>query len=288
MEPYHSLNEAIQDLFQTSISKKQYVSGGDINEAYQLILANGKTVFMKQNSKRNIDFFVQEIKGLQEMKSTQSISIPTIYGYGVDGNYSFLLMEFLESGKKIPDFWTVFANELAEMHRFNVGNHFGFMNDNYIGASKQINTTCDSWIEFFKEYRLRPQIQWASSYFSSQEIEKLNVLYEHIQDLLVEPIHPSLIHGDLWAGNYMTGFDGKAWLIDPACYWGHAEADIAMTELFGGYPKEFYEAYKKTGLLQHGYEKRRDLYNLYHLLNHVQLFGYGYVSSVLSIVYKYV
>lgn len=288
MKQYNSLNEAIQNLFQTNILEKRYVSGGDINEAYQLILANGQSVFMKQNAKRNIDFFIQEAKGLQAIQSTHSISIPEIYGYGVDGNHSFLLMEYIEPRKKTDDFWTVFANELADMHKYNVGNTFGFAEDNYIGASRQINTSCDSWISFFKEYRLKPQIEWASRYFSNKEVEKLHVLYNHAQDLLIEPLQPSLIHGDLWAGNYMTGSDGKAWLIDPACYIGHAEADIAMTELFGGYPREFYETYKKVGLLQPGYEKRRDLYNLYHLLNHVQLFGYGYVSSVLSIVYKYV
>lgn len=288
MQKYLSLQEAISDLFQSDLSSKKSISGGDINESYQLNLSNGKSIFMKQNSKTNIDFFQQEIKGLQTIQSTDSISVPEVYGYGIDGNHSFLLMENIEAGKKIKDYWIVFAQELAEMHRFKFNHNFGFVDDNYIGASKQINTSCDSWIRFFKEYRLKPQIQWTKAYFSNQEIEKLYLLYDHMQDLLIEPIQPSLIHGDLWAGNYITGYDGKAWLIDPACYVGHAEADIAMTELFGGYPAEFYEAYKKIGILQPGYERRRDLYNLYHLLNHVHLFGYSYVSSVLQLVYKYV
>ena len=104
---------------------------------------------------------------------------------------------------------------------------------------------------------------------------------------LVEPEKPSLVHGDLWSGNFITGSDGQAWLIDPAVYVGHAEADLAMTELFGGFHPRFYAAYREVNPLQPGYEQRRDLYNLYHLLNHLNLFGRGYLSSVLRILSRY-
>ena len=107
---------------------------------------------------------------------------------------------------------------------------------------------------------------------------------DHLEDFLAEPEHPSLLHGDLWAGNVMTGNDGKAWLIDPAAYVGHAEADIAMTELFGGFPAAFYDAYREAGALPPEYRQRRDLYNLYHLLNHLNMFGGSYLSSVRQIV----
>ena len=117
--------------------------------------------------------------------------------------------------------------------------------------------------------------------------KRITRLLDRLEDFLVEPAHPFLLHGDLWSGNYITGNDGQAWLIDPAVYVGHAEADLAMTELFGGFAPAFYSAYGQVNPLQPGYEQRRDLYNLYHLLNHLNLFGGGYLSAVLRILNRY-
>ena len=128
----------------------------------------------------------------------------------------------------------------------------------------------------------------AEQYFEASERRMINNLLERLDTLLIEPEYPSLLHGDLWSGNFMTGDDGKAWLIDPAVYVGHAEADIAMTELFGGFSEEFYSAYRETAPMQAGYEDRRDLYNLYQLLNHLNMFGGSYLSSVRRIVRRYV
>ena len=112
-------------------------------------------------------------------------------------------------------------------------------------------------------------------------------LLSRLGELLREPIHPSLLHGDLWAGNYITGNDGEAWLIDPAVYVGHHEADLAMSELFGGFPREFYDAYRSLFSLESGYEERKDLYNLYHLLNHLNLFGGSYYYPVIRILHRF-
>ena len=160
---------------------------------------------------------------------------------------------------------------------------YGFPIDNYIGSTPQINTPKDSWVDFFRECRLHPQVRWAydAGYLERSAMRQADAIMERLETLLPEPDHPSLLHGDLWGGNFMTGPDGKAWLIDPATYVGHREADLAMTELFGGFAPAFYSAYRQIANVDPEYDDRRDLYNLYHLLNHVNLFGYSYVGSVL-------
>lgn len=288
MNRYNSLHDALMDLFHAAVVSKCRVSGGDVNEAYELILDNGQTVFMKQNSRKNLPMFQSEINGIRTIEKTGTIQVPRLLGYGVDAHSSFLLMDMIHEGKKIPDFWDQFARELSHMHTYEMSSRFGFYEDNYIGSNKQVNTWCDSWIDFFRDCRLIPQFEQARIYFHEREIQRINKLLDALDDFCVEPAYPSLVHGDLWAGNYMTSVQGRPVLIDPACYFGHFEVDIAMTELFGGYPKAFYTAYKKWHPLQPGYEKRRDIYNLYHLLNHLNLFGESYLSSVLHIISEYV
>ena len=142
-------------------------------------------------------------------------------------------------------------------------------------------------MDFFRDCRLIPQMEMAGRYFDSSHRADFRRLLDRLPDLLPEPKAPSLLHGDLWSGNFITGTDGRAWLIDPAVYVGHAEADLAMTELFGGFSDRFYAAYREVSPLDPGYRERRDLYNLYHLLNHLNLFGAGYLSSVMEIVRRY-
>ena len=202
-------------------------------------------------------------------------------------------MELIQSKKPVQDYWKIFGRELAALHKsdasaFCDGGDFGFFEDNYVGATAQSNAPKKTWIEFFRESRLEPQFKTAASNFSSQEMSRVTKLLDHLDDFLIEPKKPSLIHGDLWSGNVMAGPDGKAMLIDPAAYVGNSEADIAMTELFGGFAPDFYQAYREANPMQPGYEKRRDLYNLYQLLNHLNLFGKSYLGPVLSIVDQYV
>ena len=202
----------------------------------------------------------------------------------------FLLLKYIESAKPVKDFWEDFAQNLASLHNADTKTfapHFGFFMDNYIGAKAQSNTPSPSWIKFFRDQRLEPQFKAASSYFDNKDKAQITKLLDHLEDFLIEPEKPSLLHGDLWSGNVMCSTDGKAMLIDPACYVGHAEADLAMTELFGGFSQEFYKAYNDVRPLQPGYENRRDLYNLYHLLNHLNMFGTAYLGPVKSIVAEY-
>lgn len=164
------------------------------------------------------------------------------------------------------------------------GGKYGFYCDNYIGRHSQVNTGYESWTGFFRDCRLEPQFRDAARYFDKEELKRITRLLDRIDEILVEPEYPSLLHGDLWGGNVIAGNDGAAWLIDPAVYVGHAEADLAMTELFGGFPPVFYDAYKEAAPLQPGYERRRDVYNLYHLLNHLNLFGRMYLPEVRHII----
>ena len=308
---YTSLASALVSLFGSAvaIAHTDRVSGGDINKSYALTLNTGDRIFMKANAKENAAFFTAEATGLSAIATTGAIGTPRILCTGTDDGeevgYSFLLLSYVESGKKRADYWETFAHELSAMHNADTTAfvtpsvvepvetttaplRFGFLQDNFIGARGQVNTPAEKWISFFRENRLAPQFKAADAYFSSADRTRITKLLDHLDDFLVEPEKPSLLHGDLWGGNVLCGADGKAILIDPAAYIGYAEADLAMTELFGGFPPAFYAAYREANPLQDGYEERRDLYNLYHLLNHLNMFGQSYLGAVQSIVAEYV
>jgi fructosamine-3-kinase len=267
----------------------QPVSGGDINCAYR-VSGNGQLVFMKANREKNIDFFVAEVAGLRAIAVTRTIRVPEVLAIGRDDKYgAFLLLEW-SRGTPSAEFFENFGHRLAEMHKAETGGivkGFGFSMDNFIGAGKQENTPKENWTEFFRDHRLAPQLRKADYWFDSTDRKRSTRLLDNLGDYLPEPDFPSLLHGDLWSGNYITGNDGEAWLIDPAVYVGHAEADLAMTELFGGFPGRFYEAYNEVNRIDTGYKDRRDLYNLYHLLNHLNLFGGWYLGEVKDIIRRY-
>ena len=296
----NSLDQAITSLFGENlrIISKRPVHGGDINESYCLSLSDGSAVFMKCNAIKNLSFFEAEAKGLEALRGTETIGVPKALAMGTDKTQrmSFLLMEYLERAAKLTGYWEMFGRELAAMHRADCtefaeagqGRPFGFTHDNYIGASPQINTPKENWITFFRECRLLPQIKMAERYLDSKMRKQFTKLMDHLDSYLVEPKFPSLIHGDLWSGNSVCGPNGKAWILDPAVYVGHYEAELAMTELFGGNPQSFYDAYHEVTPIDSGYHDRRDLYNLYHMLNHLNLFGGTYLGSVQRILNRYV
>ena len=296
----NSLDQAITSLFGENlrIVSKRPVHGGDINESYCLSLSDGSAVFMKCNSLKNLSFFEAEAKGLEALRQTETIGVTKALALGTDKaqRISFLLMEYLERAAKLTGYWEMFGRELAAMHRADCseftevkqGRPFGFTHDNYIGASPQINTPKENWITFFRECRLLPQIKMAERYLDSKMRKQFTRLMDHLDSFLVEPEFPSLIHGDLWSGNSVCGPNGKAWILDPAVYVGHYEAELAMTELFGGNPQSFYDAYHEVTPIDSGYHDRRDLYNLYHMLNHLNLFGATYLGSVQRILNRYV
>ncbi len=268
------------------------VSGGDINEAFLVSAEDGRRIFVKVNAGRNAGFFEAERTGLAAIGKTGAIGVPAVLASGVFGDRACLATEYLEAGPKRPDYWEHFGRQLAAMHRADArewtpGGKYGFTEDNYIGAGAQTNRVCGSWVEFFRECRLEVQLRRAARCLETDGRRAAQGLLDHLEDYLSEPEHPSLLHGDLWGGNFVTGPDGCAWLIDPAAYVGHAEADLAMTELFGGFAPAFYGAYREVSPLPPGYEDRREIYNLYHLLNHLNLFGSGYYGSVMRILRRY-
>ncbi len=275
-----------------TVEKKQAVHGGDANEAYRLVLSDGSFLFLKVNSISNADFFRAEAEGIAAIKRTGAIRVPDIHAIGTDGGHSFLLMEHIDRAWMGHGFWEELGHNLASMHRadtdsFVFGEKYGFKSDNYIGAGKQKNTPKSSWIEFFSECRLRSQCELAEGYFDSRTIKMANRLLDSLDMFLFEPDNPSLLHGDLWSGNFMSDENGRPMLIDPAVYVGCSEADIAMTELFGGFDRRFYESYFESMGQVPGYSERRDLYNLYHLTNHLNLFGSAYLPAVVRTIEKY-
>ncbi|MBQ8062852.1 MAG: fructosamine kinase family protein [Clostridia bacterium] len=297
---YDSLNDALVAAFGPGVEVTDRVpaSGSDLNEVWYLHLSSGDVLFLKTNAFAKWKYFTAEEAGLEALRSTGTVAVPhcfgcgTATGCGFQKQFSFLLMEQLESAPRRADFWETFAEELAEMHRaptaeFVPGGTFGFKEDNVIGTTKQVNAPKDTWVDFFRENRLEFQFKLAYDYFGSSEKKAFDSVLNRLENLLPEPEYPSLLHGDLWGGNFMTGPDGKAWLIDPAVYVGHREADLAMTELFGGFSKVFYDAYFEAAAIPKDYRDRRDLYNLYHLLNHLNLFGRSYYGSVVSTIKKY-
>lgn len=288
---YLSFHSAVRELFDGRIPSASPVSGGDINRAWRLT-ADGKNVFMKANRKENAPFFEAEVSGLWAIAKTGTIRVPEVLGTGMDDAYgAFLLLEWID-GRPGRDFYEKFGRNLALMHladpsNFVPGGIFGFVADNFIGAGEQENTPESSWTSFFRSHRLLPQFRKAEGYFDRADRNMMTALFDRLDELLPEPEVPSLLHGDLWSGNYLAGNDGEAWLIDPAAYVGHFEADLAMTELFGGFPRRFYDAYSEINPIDREYRERRDLYNLYHLMNHLNLFGSSYLGSVRRILHNY-
>ncbi len=290
-----SLSAAIGALYGADVTaaERQAVYGGDINRAWRVTLSNGGAVFMKSNGPARLTMFQAEARGLEALRKTGCIGVPEPLALGTDGGLgvSFLLMEHLSAGARVSDFWERFGHELAALHRADTaglgGAPYGFGADNFAGSSPQINTPMARWSDFFRDCRLAPQMKMAAGYFDGGDRRRCQRLLGRLGELLPEPEFPSLLHGDLWSGNFVTGPDGRAWILDPAAYVGHFEADLAMTELFGGYPPAFYGAYREVNPIDGGYRDRRALYDLYHLLNHLNLFGEAYLGSVQRILDRY-
>ena len=302
---YNSLAKSLATNFgkDITLTRTFKLAGGDINKAYGIELSNGIDIFMKANEKKNVDFFIQEANNLNSISKTKTLNTPEIIALGTDNGeevgYSFLLLKYVPEETKTNKFWENLGHSLAQMHNcdtsnflpkdyFNNGCKFGFLQDNYIGRTNQINTPKKSWVEFFRDNRLGPQFKLAQDFFSKEDFSKITKLLDNLEKFLPEPEHPSLLHGDLWSGNILCAKNDEPYLIDPACYVGHSETDIAMTELFGAFPTDFYRAYKETKKIDSDYFERRDLYNLYHVLNHVNLFGHSYLSAAKAIIKKYV
>jgi fructosamine-3-kinase len=253
------------------------VSGGCINQGYAV--SDGKlTYFVKLNQASHVAMFEAETLGLQQMYATDSIRVPKPLCWGITGNSSYIVLEWLQMGGGNNKSWQQMGHNLAAMHKATSEKGFGWDRNNTIGSTPQINPWSDDWAEFYRQHRLNYQFQLArrrGGNFPHQE-----QLLAAIPELLAgHEVQPSLVHGDLWGGNAGCTVDGEPVIFDPATYYGDREVDIAMTELFGGFPAAFYQGYEEVFPLDHGYERRKTLYNLYHVLNHFNLFGGGYGSQ---------
>ena len=264
-----------------SPSQINSVSGGDINQAF--CLADEKNaVFIKLNLADKLGMFDAEKKALEAIANTQTIRVPKVYFSGQFNHTSFLALEYLSLVRNGSE--QVFANALAKLHRV-TNNRFGWSSDNFIGSTPQFNAFSESWPEFYANYRLKPQIEMLRSKGCSSSLTKSIALLQSQIQLLFTDYQPkaSLLHGDLWSGNYGFLKNAVPVIYDPASYFGDHEADLAMLELFGSPSESFWSAYQGAFPIDQGYRVRKKLYNLYHLLNHANLFGGGYFSQSESV-----
>lgn len=268
------ITQVTSEKFQSS--QRRSVGGGCINQGYS-ISDGQRTYFVKFNQASRVAMFEAEALGLQEMYETASIRVPKPICWGTAGDSSYLVLEWLELGSENTKSWSEMGRKLAAMHKATSSKGFGWDVNNTIGSTPQINTWTADWAEFYAKHRLGYQFQLARRKGGDFSQEK--ELLQAIPELLAHKPHPSLVHGDLWGGNAGCTVSGEPVIFDPATYFGDREVDIAMTEVFGGFSAAFYRGYNEVWQLDHGYEQRKILYNLYHILNHFNLFGGGYLSQ---------
>ncbi len=253
------------------------VGGGSINRSYQVSARDGARYFLKLNRASMLGMFEAEQAGLEELHLAAAVRVPRPVASGAAGDTAWLLMERLELGSRTPASARTLGERLARQHRL-IRDEFGWYRDNTIGSTPQINTPMSDWVEFLREKRLRYQLQLATENgLDPPTVERGMALLDRLPRFFdgYAPV-ASLLHGDLWGGNWGVTADGEPVIFDPAVYFGDREADIAMTMLFGGFGTGFVEAYDATWPLDAGFRRRVDLYNLYHVLNHFNLFGGGY------------
>jgi fructosamine-3-kinase len=286
----NELKKSIENTLSTQIGKvvqiteTSSIGGGCINEAYSLKTNAGK-YFVKFNSTGAFPrMFEKEAAGLRILADTNTISVPEVICASETGKHAYLLLQFIETGRQKNDFWYNFGTLLSGLHR-NTSDNFGLSHDNYIGSLVQENKQHLDFISFFISQRLEPQLKIARNQgaLNQGDTRYFDSLFNRLNSII--PIEkPALLHGDLWSGNFMVNAMGAPCIFDPAVYYGHREADIAMTQLFGGFSPEFYHAYNETFPLEKDWQKRTDIFNLYPLLVHVNLFGGSYAAQVLRII----
>lgn len=283
------IKREIESRLETVILKSQSLSGGCINDAQKLITESGKSYLLKLNNSAPEDMFEKEAHGLNELQKANALRVPGAEIY----SRNYLVTEFIESGNKSNTFFSDFGRQFADLHRY-TNSSFGFYEDNYIGSTLQRNLTDGNenknWTEFYFNKRLLYQLRLCekNGYTDDELRDGIHKIENIIEEILQgSEEEPSLLHGDLWSGNYMVDENGNPCIIDPAVYYGHREADLAMTKLFGGYPEEFYRSYNENYPLKENWQYRENIYKLYHVLNHLNLFGLGYYGQALSLIKFY-
>ena len=283
-----AIHQKCLEILGTDFRSERPVAGGDINKARVLETADGR-FFLKMNTSPTAGrMFGAEAAGLSLLASTNAIIVPAVLGFGDTAEGGFLLLEYIETGYRPPGFWEKFGAAMAALHR-STSASFGLGHDNFIGSLRQQNCQHDTWPAFYTKERLLPQLDIAKQQnrLQSADFQDFEHLFKRLPDLCpAEP--PALTHGDLWSGNFLCRADGNPVIFDPAASYAHREMDLAMSRLFGGFERPFYQSYEEAWPLAPGFEQRLPVYQLYYLLVHVNLFGGGYVGSVRSILKQFI
>lgn len=281
------MNEQRAEEIVTAITGRRYnitavkpAHGGCISDSYSLITLEDN-LFLKESGLNQKDMFEAEACGLKELARCESLKVPDVLGtYETDSN-CYILLENLNLKPHNPLSLQKLGQSLAQMHRIRA-EKFGFTHNNYIGSTPQINNKCDSWVDFYNHCRLMPQAYMTGN---DEIIDKAEELSAKTATFFSDytPV-PSLLHGDLWSGNTARLSNDTPVIYDPAVYYGDRETDIAFTEFFGGFTNDFYHSYYDSWELHPGYEIRRYLYQLYHSLNHLNLFGNSYLKRSIEML----
>jgi len=285
------LQGALRYALGSAVKSVRRLSGGDINDAFEVELASLSRVFVKTNASAPASMFPAEAQGLDWLRAAGALRVPEVLAVssGREGEPCFLVLELLTPGSPQRDFDEQLGRGLAKLHRAGADG-FGHSLDNFIGSLPQRNRSHDSWADFFWYERLEPQL--ARAVAAGQATTRLRSDFERLASRLAQLLGPSeppaRLHGDLWGGNLHIDGSGAPCLIDPAAYGGHREVDLAMMRLFGGFGESVFRAYQEEWPLSPGYAERIGLYQLYPLLVHVNLFGGSYAESVQRCLARYV
>jgi len=262
------------------IQSYQSIPGGDINQAWRVVTNEG-IYFLKENRHPPVsEFLAIEKQGLEILEKTGTIKIPKTFEAGNLNGTAYLIMEYLPTMRPNKLGWERMGQQLAALHR-TTQEHFGLDHNNFIGSLPQSNNAHSTWVEFYVNERLEPQIKMAADrrLLNANDLKRFDKLYQEIPAICPEE-PPSLTHGDLWSGNFLITQNQTPVLVDPAISYAHREMDLAMSHLFGGFDQDFYHAYEATFRTADGFLDRIEIYQLYYLLVHLNLFGKGYVGKV--------
>ncbi|WP_117234854.1 fructosamine kinase family protein [Vibrio maerlii] len=281
---WQAISQQLSDtlMFEFTIREKVKLPGGDINQCY-MISDGEQRYFVKINQKDELSLFESEVDSLKELRHSDTVFVPEVVHLGNCKDAAFLVLNYFPTKALNTDEASFnFGQQLARLHQWGEQKEYGFDSDNYVGATLQPNRWEKKWHRFFSEQRIGWQLQLLSE--KGIELGNSEAIIQAVSDELAHH-HPtpSLLHGDLWSGNVANSAFGPL-CFDPSCYWGDRECDIAMTELFGGFNNQFYAGYASVLPLSSGYEHRRTIYNLYHILNHCNLFGGHYLDEAQSII----
>ncbi|MEK4301251.1 fructosamine kinase family protein [Oceanobacillus sp. FSL W8-0428] len=274
----------------TSIQTMTPISGGDINQAYY-IKTEKQEYFVKANRNTADDFFQVEADGLERIRSTQAIAVPEVYYYDKSSSNKemVLIMEWIQ-GEKTATTEQQLGEQLASMHLTDRSAQYGLGKPTYIGKLPQTNGWYSDWVEYFRDHRLQLQLDLSVQFnrMNQKRRLKLETLIRDLDKYLPNQPRVSLLHGDLWGGNWITGQAGKPYLIDPSVLYGDHLFELAFTELFGGFSEVFYSKYKEILSLEDYYEEVKPIYQLFYLLVHLNMFGEAYGAVVDRILKKYI